>query len=328
MDGRVTMNSSHLWEDVGYVPRRLFALFLLLAPAVPLHGQELTTPDTSEQRARISTLADAVVSAVAVHAVSDGAVSSQSVSFRTVSFEGASPYAPADLDSPLQPAGPPPTPRHTGIHALLKDLWSDVKHLPSKENAIWAGVGGGAALAVHPADDNVTETMVNSDFAKSFFKPGAYIGQSYTLFAVSGVIYATGRIKDNPKVSHVGMDLIQALLISEGITQLLKYTTQRERPDESNNHSFPSGHAADTFAFATALERHLGWKGAVPAYAIATYVAMSRLPANRHWLSDVVFGSTVGIIAGRTVTRHGRPFPVTASLVPHGVAIMYVRRAE
>jgi hypothetical protein len=45
-------------------------------------------------------------------------------------------------------------------------------------------------------------------------------------------------------------------------------------------------------------------------------------------LSDVVFGSTVGIIAGRTVTRHGRPFPVTATLVPGGAAIVYERRAE
>src|SRR5262245_63725190 len=45
--------------------------------------------------------------------------------------------------------------------------------------------------------------------------------------------------------------------------------------------SFPSGHAADTFAFATALERHLGWRGAVPAYIFSSYVAMSRLPANR-----------------------------------------------
>jgi membrane-associated phospholipid phosphatase len=89
--------------------------------------------------------------------------------------------------------------------------------------------------------------------------------------------------------------------------------------------AFPSGHAADTFAFATALERHLGWKGAVPAYIFASYVAISRLPDNRHYLSDMVFGATVGIIAGRTVTRHGRPFPVT---VAGGAEVMYVRQAH
>jgi membrane-associated phospholipid phosphatase len=125
------------------------------------------------------------------------------------------------------------------------------------------------------------------------------------------------------------MDLIQALLISEGMTQALKYATRRERPDGSGKTSFPSGHAADTFAFATALERHLGWRGAVPAYIFSSYVAISRLPADRHWLSDAVFGSAVGIIAGRTVTRHGRDeFPVGIAFVPGGAAVMFVRRAN
>jgi membrane-associated phospholipid phosphatase len=110
------------------------------------------------------------------------------------------------------------------------------------------------------------------------------------------------------------------------MTQTIKHATGRERPDGSSHTSFPSGHASDTFAFATALERHLGWKGAVPAYIFSSYVAISRLPANRHWLSDAVFGSAVGIIAGRTVTRHGSEFPVTVAAVPGGAAIVYVRR--
>lgn len=227
-----------------------------------------------------------------------------------------------------QPAGPAPTPRHTGVKALFKDLVQDVKHLPSKENLFWAGVGGGLALAVHPADDNVTETMVNSDFAKDFFKLGKYLGQLYTLLPVAVTVYAVGRGKDEPKISHVGMDLIQSLLISEALVQTLKYTTRRERPDGSDKHSFPSGHAADTFAFATALERHLGWKGAVPAYIFASYVAISRLPDNKHWLSDVMFGSAVGIISGRTVTRHGKEFPVVVAGVPGGAAILYVRHGH
>jgi hypothetical protein len=227
-----------------------------------------------------------------------------------------------------QPAGPPPTPRHTGIKAMAKDLVSDFKHLPSKENLFWAGFTGGLALAVHPADDNVNQAMVNSDFAKDFFKPGAVIGQFPTLMATSIGVYAFGRIKDEPKVSHMGMDLIQSLAMSEALVQSLKYTTRRERPDGSGRNSFPSGHAADTFAFATALERHLGWKYAVPAYIFSSYVAMSRLPADRHWLSDVVFGAGVGIIAGRTVTRHGAEFPVTVAPVPGGVAVLYVRRQQ
>jgi hypothetical protein len=64
----------------------------------------------------------------------------------------------------------------------------------------------------------------------------------------------------------------------------------------------------------------------VPAYIFSSYVAISRVPADRHWLSDAVFGSAVGIIAGRTVTRHGRDFPVAVAAVPGGAAIVYVHR--
>ena len=181
----------------------------------------------------------------------------------------------------------------------------------------------GTALAVHAADDYVNDALLNSPFADKFFKPGAVLGQLGTLLGTATTVYIIGRTKDQPKVSHVGMDLIQSLLISETLTQSLKHITRRERPDGSGATSFPSGHAADTFAFATALERHLGWKGAVPAYIFASYVAISRLPANRHWLSDAVFGATVGIIAGRTVTRHGSEFPVAIGIEDGGVSATF-----
>jgi membrane-associated phospholipid phosphatase len=161
------------------------------------------------------------------------------------------------------------------------------------------------------------------------FEPGAILGQSYTLLGIAGTIYAVGRIKDEPKVSHMGMDLIRSVAIAEFMTESLKYTVRRERPDGSDTHSFPSGHSADTMAFATALERHFGWRYAVPAYVFASYVAMSRLQLNVHYLSDVTAGAAVGIIAGRTVTRHGRDnFPVTVMAVPGGAAVMYVRNGK
>jgi len=125
-------------------------------------------------------------------------------------------------------------------------------------------------------------------------------------------------------MSHIGSDLIQSLLLAEAMTQALKFSTHRERPDLSDNRSFPSGHAADTLAFATALERHFNWKYWAPAYAFATYVAMSRLHDNRHYASDVVFGSAIGVIAGRTVTRLGhKQFPVAVAPVPGGVMLAY-----
>lgn len=237
---------------------------------------------------------------------------------------------PVALVDDAQPAPPQPTPRHTGVQALLEEFFVDFKSLPSTENLYWAAGGGGLAAAVHPADDNAQQAFLGaSNGVKNFFKPGAVLGQFPTVILTATAVYIVGRVGDKPRVSHTGSDLIRALLMSGVIVQTLKSATQRERPDGSSKNSFPSGHASDTFAFATALERHLNWKFVVPAYAFSSYVAMSRLPANRHWLSDVVFGSTVGIISGRTVTGHElNKYHVQVVPVPGGIAVAYVHTPD
>jgi len=95
--------------------------------------------------------------------------------------------------------------------------------------------------------------------------------------------------------------LIRAQVVAETTTLAIKYSVGRVRPD-GTGYSFPSGHAAATFATATVLERHFGWKVGIPAYLVASYVAASRLENRRHYLSDVAFGAALGIAAGRTVT--------------------------
>lgn len=236
--------------------------------------------------------------------------------------------APAAMFGGGQPEGPRPTPEHTGIRAMFVDLADDLKHLPSKPNYWLIAIGGGAALAVHPADRHVTPYLVDASWSHNVFTLGAALGDTATLAGLSVGTYAVGRIGGSKKVSHVGMDMLEALIVNEMIVEGLKYSTRRERPDGSGANSFPSGHASNTFAMATALERHAGWKYSIPAYAFATYVAASRLHDNRHYLSDVVFGSAVGIMAGRTVTRAGHQLPLTVAAVPGGAALVYVHQSK
>jgi hypothetical protein len=245
---------------------------------------------------------------------------------------------PAANQATAQPPAPPsrrdlkepPTPPHTGIHALFGNLLEDFQHLPTLKNAFIATGGGMAAMAVHPADQKVNTYMVDhhSEF-NTFFAPGKYIGDTSVQIAGSIATYAYGRIRQQPKVSHFGMDLLQAQILAEAIFQPIKFITQRERPDGSNNRSFPSGHASITFATATVIERHLGWRKSLLAYGIASYVALSRLHDDQHWLSDVVFGAAVGTIAGRTVVHHASDYWAVAPVkVPGGVAVMVTRTAE
>jgi membrane-associated phospholipid phosphatase len=122
------------------------------------------------------------------------------------------------------------------------------------------------------------------------------------------------------------MDLLRAGVEVGALTLAMKEAVHRKRPTGVCC-AFPSGHASSTFAAATILERHLGWLGAVPTYAIATYVATSRLHENVHYFSDVVAGATLGLIVGRTVVHtHGRTnWGWMVVPVPQGAAVMVTR---
>ena len=200
------------------------------------------------------------------------------------------------------PVGPPPP--HTGVKATLKAIPGDFGHLPSWRNAGILAGGGALALAVHPVDDDVNAHLKG---AHGFFVPGKILGEGYVLVGISLGSYIFGRATDNRVVSHLGMDLLRSAVVSGTLTYAIKLTVRRKRPT-GHCCSFPSGHASGTFAFASVLWRHLGWKAAVPTYTIASYVAISRLHENVHFLSDVVFGAAVGVVSGRAVTHHDRHF--------------------
>ena len=212
------------------------------------------------------------------------------------------------------------------ISTLFHSLGDDVKHIPRRNSVYWLAAGAGMALAIHPADDYINEHMRGSGFANTFFKPGRYIGSFPVMFGASLTTYVVGRRKHSNWVQHLGMDLIEATLLSEATTQLIKVAVRRDRPipvdgPKASGYSFPSGHASVTFAAATVFQQHFGWKAAVPTYLVASYVAMSRLNDERHWASDVVAGATEGIIIGRSVTFHGRHYFASPMIVPGGVGI-------
>ncbi|NML64429.1 phosphatase PAP2 family protein [Hymenobacter sp. RP-2-7] len=85
-----------------------------------------------------------------------------------------------------------------------------------------------------------------------------------------------------------------------GSTFLVKSLTHEQRPDGSDNLSFPSGHTAQAFLAASIVHTELRdksqWYG-IGAYTIATSVGVLRMVVDKHWQSDVVAGAGFGILS-------------------------------
>ncbi len=87
------------------------------------------------------------------------------------------------------------------------------------------------------------------------------------------------------------------------ITQGLKYTLHKERPNGEDNLSFPSGHSSVTFQAAAFIHKRYGTKYALPAYMAATLVGYSRVETDKHYTEDVLAGAALGIISSFYFTK-------------------------
>ncbi len=87
--------------------------------------------------------------------------------------------------------------------------------------------------------------------------------------------------------------LVPVNLVVEG----LKSAVDRPRPDgdrRRRNSSFPSSHAANAMTLAWMLSRR--WpRGRLPCFGLAGLIAFSRMYLDRHFFTDVVVGSVIGI---------------------------------
>src|SRR5262249_12433312 len=69
---------------------------------------------------------------------------------------------------------------------------------------------------------------------------------------------------------------------------------------------FPSGHAMETWAFASVISHEYAPSKIVPiiTYGLATAVSVSRFTGRRHYASDIVAGGGMGWFIGKYVWDH------------------------
>ena len=196
-----------------------------------------------------------------------------------------------------QPAAAPDADRH-----FVKVLVDDLKSMVSKESVpVWSTATAFALFAA-PFDESLTYSASCSTFLKTTFEGWARVaGQEWMLASAALATYVVGRAASKPAVAAVGGNLVESQLVAGITTITLKYAIQRARPD-GEPRSFPSGHAAGTFAAATVLQRHFGWKAAIPAFSAAAIISGARLQANSHYPSDIIMGAAIGVLSGRAAT--------------------------
>lgn len=134
-------------------------------------------------------------------------------------------------------------------------------------------------------------------------------------FGVAGALGAFGG-RPGRRAALTGL---AALGVNSAVVNLpMKFASRRARPDRDaagvpaerhvpmpTSTSFPSGHSASAFAFATAVASSQPLLG-VPLRALAAGVAYSRVHTGVHYPGDVVVGTLIGMTIGQTTALADR----------------------
>ncbi|GEP90725.1 phosphatase PAP2 family protein [Chitinophaga terrae (ex Kim and Jung 2007)] len=145
--------------------------------------------------------------------------------------------------------------------------------------------------------------------------PGAKI-DNYMQYAPAVAVYGLNLAGVKGKHNFKDRTIIYATsqLVSAALVLPTKHLVHEERPDGSNNLSFPSGHTATAFSSAQFMFREYKdsnfWLS-ISGYPIAAMTGIYRVFNDKHWVGDVVAGAGIGILSTEIAYWL---FPVTSKL--------------
>lgn len=221
--------------------------------------------------------------------------------------------APADSQlSALSPSSPDSTPETPSppLPFTPKHLARAGAGLGDRDLLIGLGIGSVVTLALLPVDDEISDWFVEQQpLGPNAVDIGYRIGHRETVALSSVLLVGGGVAFGSSYVRDSGLLFLESHLVVAGVTELLKAAVGRERPDGSNDKSFPSGHASSAMTSARVLQMRFGWWVGGPAYALAVYAGLSRVQGDKHYLSDVVFGWTIAWYFSSAIVSAADPRP-------------------
>jgi membrane-associated phospholipid phosphatase len=239
-------------------------------------------------------------------------------------FAGASALAQEPAPSP---SSAPPPPRRGGsdqrrtVRSYPANLAYNVLGVVTPGNYAVLGAGVVLTAPMFLLDDEVEGYFARHPHDE-WGDIGATAGGTLAVTGLTLGLFSAGRIARGDRFRAMTYDMSQAVIVNFTYTAALKTIAHRERPDQSDHRSFPSGHASNAFACATVVARHYGDGLGIPAYFVATLIAGSRLAGDRHFLSDVVAGAVFGYGVGRAVYRRNSRPPEEGAVDPGHVRFL------
>ncbi len=185
-----------------------------------------------------------------------------------------------------------------------KSIWTSPLHINRGEVEWLAPIGVGA-MTLFATDRQISDAAKSDTALRTPSNVISGIG-NVAPYALPGAMWFLGAVSHSDHAAEAGRLGGDAELHTALVVQALKFVTDRQRPNLSNDQSFPSGHVASAFALAAVMSSEYHDKPLVVAgsYGFAAAVSFARIGGLNHFPSDVLVGAVIGELIGRYVVHH------------------------
>ncbi|MCL4551626.1 MAG: phosphatase PAP2 family protein [Bacteroidetes bacterium] len=235
--------------------------------------------------------------------------------------------------------------------------WSKYFTLTFRENKIPLYLTVAATTAATIATDDKVWQVIRknhdaSSFARKFDEFWTEVGDGRTQFGLAALFGAYGLISDDARAVRTASQIVQAVLASGTVVQVMKHVTGRQTPNTATSptgkwvffpnqieyarhvstyDAFPSGHVTTTVAALIVIAENYSevWWIRPVGYVITGLVGWGMVGTGIHWYSDyplaLALGYTFGMIAahpeGIPAEIAGKKINVMPTLVDNGFGI-------
>ncbi len=176
-------------------------------------------------------------------------------------------------------------------------LYADASYQVTTGGFLDGKFGGDTGLSHNGWFDINVGVQYELGLAIGWNKPGDKLDGSQDLRNEGAKLEAGLMVQDSHNWPRFIVNTGASVVMAFGAKTALKAMVKEERPDHSDNKSFPSGHASMAFAAARSIDKEFRkdciWIP-IAGYAAATAVGVERVASDRHHWYDVVAGAGVG----------------------------------
>lgn len=169
-------------------------------------------------------------------------------------------------------------------------------------------------LSSYDEDVNQSVKCIYKGGWQKYFDAIDYLG--YAPYSIPAGVGLTGLtlLGNDKKLQDAAFTSVEAALVSGIVVSAFKLVIGRTRPDAGKgaycylpfsdwDASFPSGHSAIAFALVTPWMYYYPGPLTYTLMLFPASTAIARMLLDKHWLTDVLTGSVVGIFVGYTLAK-------------------------